>query len=164
MACDCGSHASNWLCSLQNMTANILTGLEEGGVLPYAFNTVELLYLTNVNARPFAGDPGQKIQTKVKITPTPIVETNIEIYNSEEGVKGYYGGSIVERTGLAKIRNIVASDATSPTTGYNQKQLETANFWLINGQQYDLVDGSLKRLPNGIFWEAIVIKSKGNGL
>lgn len=162
MSCSCGGNHSNLLCSLQQMTSDVLMGLQDSGVLTTAFNKVELLYITSVNSRPFAGDPGQSIQQKVEILPTPIVTNVLEpfiensVYNE--------GRTAVQRTGMAKIKNIVASDKENPSAGYNLKQLETANFWLINDQQYDLVAGSLKRMPSGVFWEAIVIKSRTNGL
>lgn len=155
MACSCGSHATDFLCTIQNTYYGAMMSLEASGVLTYASQPVQLAYITKVQPRPFAGDPGGSIINLVTIEPTPISETNTKLYQSD--------GSIVERTGQAKIRNILAADKEG-TIGYTAQQLQSADYWLVGGVQYDLVEGSIARPTSGIFWEVTLLKTKNNGI
>ena len=154
MACGCGGGHANPLNCYQQDVADILGSLENSGVLFYAFHTVELLYETSVNARPFAGDPGQVVSRKVRITPGPMVDTNIKLVQPD--------GSVIERTGVARLKRIVAKDGANGS-GYTQEDLESATYILIDGFKWNLVEGSLTRPSNGIFWEMQVqrVKTKG---
>lgn len=153
MSCGCGGGHSNPLACYQQDVADILTSLEDSGVLFYAFHKVELQYDTTVNARPFAGDPGQKVSRKVTITPGPMVDTNVRLYQPD--------GTIIEKTGMAKVKRIVAKDGPNGA-GYTQEDLESCSFVLIDGQKWDLVGGSVTRPVNGIFWEMMVQRTKNN--
>ena len=155
MSCSCGSHDTEFLCAIRSTVNGVLTSLEATGVLPYASQPVELVYVTRVQPRPFAGDPGGTIINKVQIQPTPMSDTNIKFYQPD--------GSIVEKTGTAKLKNILAAD-TQGDIGYTSQQLQSADYWLIAGVQYDLVEGSLSKMANNIFWEAQLMKSKMNGI
>lgn len=153
MACSCGGgHSNSFVCMIRTVTNNALMSVQN--VVPSASQTVELVYITRIQPRPYAGDPGGEVINKIKITPAPLIETNIKMYQPD--------GSIVEKTGSAKLKNIIIADKEGDV-GYTQKQLLSADYWLIDGAQYDIVEGSLQNNASNIFWEVQLLKSKTGG-
>jgi len=135
----------------QDIVRDVLTDLDNSNMLTYAVYPVDLVFETVINADAAKGDPGETIQTKKRMSPTPKTEVNTKLY-LEDGV--------TQKMGTARISNIVASDDS--TQKYTRLDLESASYWLIDGSEYSLVEGGLTRDTNGIYWEAVLIRRKQN--
>lgn len=141
---DC-NNSYDFLKDIQGVTRNILKSIEQQGLLLYATYDVYLVTELVVGEDRAAGIAGEKITKKAKMEPSPRMELNTKLHQ-EDG--------IVQKMGVAKLWNIVASDQEGQN--YTRKQLEGASYFLIDGTPYDLVEGSLTRQQNGIFWEAVL--------
>ena len=135
----------------QDIVRDVLTDLDNSNMLTYAVYPVDLVFETVINADAAKGDPGETIQTKKRMSPTPKTEVNTKLY-LEDGV--------TQKMGTARISNIVASDDS--TQKYTRLDLESASYWLIDGSEYSLVEGGLTRSSNGIYWEAVLIRREQN--
>ncbi len=135
----------------QDIVRDVLTDLDNSNMLTYAVYSVDLVYETVINADAAKGDPGETIQTKKRMSPSPKTEVNTKLY-LEDGV--------TQKMGTARISNIIASDDS--TQKYTRLDLEGASYWLIDGSEYSLVEGGLTRSTNGIYWEAVLIRRKQN--
>lgn len=135
----------------QNIAREVLTELDQDGLLTYNIYPVYLVYETIINADAAKGDPGESIQKKEKMIPGPKIEVNTKLYLDD---------GVTQKMGTARLTNIIASDDESQK--YTRLQLEGASFFLIDGSEYSLVEGGLTRSSNGIYWEAVLIRRKMN--
>lgn len=137
----------------QDIVRDVLTDLDNSGLLVYAVYPVDLVYQTVINSNAAKGDPGETITQVKRMSPSPKIDVNTKLYLSD---------GVTQKMGTARIYNIVASD--TPSSKYTREDLEGAAFWLIDGDEYSLVEGGLTRASNGVYWEAVLIRRRMNPL
>lgn len=125
-----------------SVASKVLCNLAVAGVLPWANRQVFLCK----EVKPFYDDTigyiGAMDVQKTPILPTP---------------------KIVIRDQFRSLANIVtkvgdASFDLIPQNLYSKKQLESADYWEIDGEQYNLVPGTLKDDPVSPFWSGVLAK------
>ena len=145
----CRNNNENMLEGFQEDVRTILSDLDADGLLIDSVYDVYLVYETEYGGNPAAGISGNTIVDKKLMVPSPRVELNTRIFNAD---------GILIKEGSAKVSRIVASEKKGGS--YNRSQLEGASYWLIDGEEYDIVAGGLKRQTNGFFWEAVLQRRK----
>lgn len=136
----------------QNLAREILTELYYDGLLSYAVYDICIVYETVINQDASAGLPGEKILTKVNMIPPPRIE--VETYLKQED-------GVIKKFGETRMKNIVASDTQG--LKFTRADLEGASYFLVDGTQYIIEEGSLLREPNGIYWSAKIKRREVGG-
>lgn len=150
----CNEPCKSMLEQLQDDVRDALSDLSESGELLYGFYKVFLVNNVYGEDFGFLGEAPEIIDVnKTQITPAPRVEVNTKMYVNNE---------IIVKAGKARVTQIIASDNCDKK--YTREDLEGADYWLIDGSPYTLIEGGLKRLSNGIFWEAILERKQINGM
>lgn len=128
---------------IQDSVRDALKCVDSQGLLLYSSD--EDIYI--VYEIENGGDPSKYIKPSIvckkeKITPSPMFSLTTEMYQQDR---------IIQKSGVAYLSKLIASDNDSEN--YTREQLEGASYFLIGDSIYDLVEGSLTRESNGVFWK-----------
>jgi hypothetical protein len=137
----------------QDDIRDILLDLDDDGLLFSAAERVCIVYADVVGRKPTLGIPGEKILRKEVMYPAPRVEINTKIFQN---------GIAISKTGIARLTRIPATD--NPNKTYTQKQLESADHFLIDCEKYKITNGGINRNESGMFWELTLQREKGQDL
>lgn len=124
----------------------VMCGLSYNGVLPWSATEVDLVSEVSPNADETVGYLGQIQQVKTRITPPPKVIIRDQFRNIN---------NVVTKVGDAKFDYL-------SKTNYTKQQLEAADYWIINGEQFNLVPGTVVDDPVSVFWSGVLDRVRTN--
>jgi hypothetical protein len=122
--------------------SKVLQNLQSAGALFWASREVYLVREVKPFYDPTIGYIGQMVVEKTPVTPTP----KITIRDQFKSL-----ANIVTKVGDAAFDMI-------PQNLYTKSQLENADYWEIDGEQWNLVPGTLKDDPMSVFWSGVLVK------
>lgn len=126
----------------RNVADSTLKSVQDSGVLLYARHQVMICTRMQGGAIRQYGFQGSPQDKKVLMYPQPKVDLRTQ-YRAKEGA--------VIPIGDARLSNI-------PQSSYTREDLTNADFFLIDGVEYNHVNGTLKDSASGIFFELILKK------
>lgn len=128
----------------RDVTNDVLQSVQEAGVLLYARHQVTMVFRAQSAKLPQYGFQGNSQDQKVVFDPQPEVDLRTQ-YRQRDG--------IVVAVGDAKLSKIPQI--------YTRDQLtKDVTHFLIGGDVYTYVGGSIKDISSGIFWEIILKKEE----
>lgn len=137
----CGDY--NYRKCLQDIVRETLECLDDQNLLLYSNDEdIYLVYETKVGGNDSKYEQPKIKCRKEKIKPSPMFTLTTELYQSD---------FIIQKSGTAILKNVIASDYDS--SNYTREQIEGASHFLIGDSEYDLVEGSLTRESNGVYWK-----------
>lgn len=125
---------------LRGVTDTVLKTVQNSGVLIYARHNVTMVKRIQPTKVDKYGFQGQSVDHKTVMFPQPSVDLRDQLRQRD---------GVVVNLGDVKMYNI-------PQTYTREQLLDDTDFYIIDGVEYDIVNGTLKDMQSGIFWEVIL--------
>ena len=125
---------------LRGVTDTVLKTVQNSGVLIYARHNVTMVKRVLPTKVDKYGFQGQNVDHKTVMFPQPSVDLRDQ-FRQRDGV--------VVNLGDVRLYNI-------PQTYTREQLLDDTDFYIIDGVEYDIVNGTLKDMQSGLFWEVIL--------